>query len=88
MSSSEETNTASSCESEETKEVRRVFSALPIEQRLTALVQVQFDLVADVVEGAVGAVSKVLDDVATSFSQTKSDSPGASASQPQSTTNP
>jgi hypothetical protein len=88
MSSSEETNTASSCESEETKEVRRVFSALPIEQRLTALVQVQFDLVADVVEGAVGAVSKVLDDVANSFSQAKSDSPGASASQPQSTTNP
>jgi hypothetical protein len=88
MSSSEETNTASACESEETKEVRRVFSALPIEQRLTTLFQVQFDLVADVVEGAAAAVSKVLDDVAQSFSSSVSDSPGASASEPQSTTNP
>ena len=88
MSSSEETNTASACESEATKEVRRVFSALPIEQRLTALFQVQFDLVADVVEGAAGAVSKVLDDVAKSFSSSASDTPSASPSEPQSSPNP
>lgn len=77
MSSYEDTNTASSCESEATKEVRKVFSALPIEQRLTALFQVQFDLVADVAEGAVGAVSKILDEVAKSISNCVADSPAA-----------
>lgn len=88
MSSSEETNTASACESEATKEVRRVISAMPIEQRLTTLFQVQFDFVADVVEGAAGAVSKILDDVAKSFSGPAPDAQSPPTSEPQSATNP
>lgn len=88
MSSTEETHTASSCESEETKEVRRVFSAMPIEQRITTLFQVQFDLVADVVEGAAGAISKVLDDVANSFSRSEGDAQSSPAAEPPAAANP
>jgi hypothetical protein len=88
MSSYDETAGASACESEATKEVRKVFSALPIEQRLTALFQVQFDLLADAVEGAVSAVSQVVDDVAKSFSKPVPDPEAPSGPEPQSTPNP
>ncbi len=83
MSSYDESNTASTCESEATKEVRKVISSMPIEQRLTTLFQVQFDLVADVVEGAAAAVSKVVDDVAKSFSSSGTDTQSSTTSEPE-----
>lgn len=88
MSSYDETKSGSACDSQETREVRRVFSAMPIDQRLTALVQVQFDLVADVIEGAASAVSKVLDDVAKSFSNQPTEAGSSTTAEPHAPTNP
>ncbi|MEW6131428.1 MAG: hypothetical protein AB1757_30650 [Acidobacteriota bacterium] len=88
MSSHEETQSGSACDSQETREVRRVFSAMPLEQRVTALFQVQFDLVADVIEGAASTVSKVLDDVAKSFSSSTTATGSSATEEPPSPANP
>lgn len=64
MSANEETQTGCCGESEE---VRRVFAALPFEQRLSTLFCVQLDLVADAIEGAAAATSRALDELTKAF---------------------
>ena len=59
----EETNSASG----EAQEVRRLFAALPFNQRLSTLLRVELDLVVDVVDKAAAETSKVLDEVAKVF---------------------
>ena len=59
--------TKSSFFSAEAEEVRRVFAALPFNQRISTLLRVELDLVADVVERAAAETSRVLDEVAKVF---------------------
>ncbi|MBI3650362.1 MAG: hypothetical protein HY231_04875 [Acidobacteria bacterium] len=64
MSSFNETTNSTTASSSEADEVRRVFAALPFEQRLATLFKVELDLVADVVENVAAAVSNTVDEVA------------------------
>lgn len=61
MSANQETKNGWCGESEE---VRKVFAALPLDQRLSTLLCVQADIVVDVVENIASAASKALDDLA------------------------
>lgn len=64
--------------SSEAQEVRRLFAALPFNQRLSTLLRVELDLVVDVVDKAAAETSRVLDEVAkvfTSPNAPKSDTP-------------
>lgn len=67
MSAFDETKQEDSCDSGEAQEVRRVFAALPLEQRVMTLFKVEFDLVADVVENVASAISKTVDDLTKPF---------------------
>jgi hypothetical protein len=49
--------------------VRRAFAALPLDERFTTLVKVQFDMLGDIAETIVSATSKVIDDLAEACSR-------------------
>jgi hypothetical protein len=67
MSAFDETNQGTSADSGEAEEVRRVFAALPLEQRVITLFKVELDLVADVVENVASAIAKTVDDLTKPF---------------------
>jgi hypothetical protein len=67
MSAFDETKQETNCESGEAEEVRRVFAALPFEQRVMTLFKVELDLVADVVENVASTISKTVDDLTKPF---------------------
>jgi hypothetical protein len=67
MSAFNETTQETSCDSGEAEEVRKVFAALPFEQRVMTLFKVELDLVADVVENVAAAISKTVDDLTQPF---------------------
>jgi hypothetical protein len=67
MSAFDETNQASAFDSGEAEEVRKVFAALPLEQRVMTLFKVECDLVVDVVENVASAISKTVDDLTKPF---------------------
>ena len=45
-------------------DVRKAFGDLPIDQKISTLIQVELDMVGDAVSGVMSAVSKAFDDVA------------------------
>lgn len=45
-------------------DVRKAFGDLPLDQKISTLIQVELDMVGDAVNGVVSAVSKVFDEVA------------------------
>ena len=84
MSAFDETKQGSGCDSSEADEVRRVFAALPFEQRIATLFKVELDLVADVVENVASAIAKTVDDLTKPFtdSDASSQTPTNSEEQP------
>ena len=84
MSAFDETTQGTTCDSGEAEEVRRVFSALPFEQRVMTLFKVELDIVADVIETVVSAVSQTVDDLTQPFIKpdTAAQSPTSSEEQP------
>jgi hypothetical protein len=66
MSAYDETQNTTAASSSEADEVRRVFAALPFEQRISTLFNVELDLVADVVENVASNISKAVEDFANS----------------------
>lgn len=67
MSAFDDTTQGTTCDSGEAEEVRRVFSALPFEQRVMTLFKVELDIVADVIETVVSAISQTVDDLTQPF---------------------
>jgi hypothetical protein len=45
-------------------EVRKAFAGLPLDQKVSTLIQVELDMLGDAVGSVVSAVSKAVDDVA------------------------
>jgi len=50
-------------------DVRRAFSDLPLDRKLSTLMQIEFDLLKDAVETVASSVSKVVDEVADAFTE-------------------
>jgi len=50
-------------------DVRRGFSELPLDRKLSTLIQIEFDLLKDAVETVASSVSKVVDEVADAFTE-------------------
>jgi hypothetical protein len=46
------------------EEVRKAFSHLPWEQKVSTLIKIELDMVGDAVENVVSAVSEAIDDLA------------------------
>jgi len=46
------------------EEVRKAFSHLPWEQKISTLIKIEFDMVGDAVENVVSAVSGAIDEIA------------------------
>jgi hypothetical protein len=65
-------------------DVRQAFSALPFDQKISTLIRVEFDMVADAVEAVAAAASKALDEVANAC--TEHSRPAASESAGQAST--
>jgi hypothetical protein len=83
MSAFDETTNETTCDSSEAEEVRRVFAALPFEQRLSTLFKVELDLVADVIENVASAISKTVDDLTEPFTtSSSSQTPPSAEEQP------
>jgi hypothetical protein len=85
MSAFDETTKGTTSGSGEAEEVRRVFAALPFEQRLSTLLKVELDIVVDVIETVASAISQTVDDLTEPFttssaSQTSSTSTDPAAS--------
>jgi len=61
-------------------DVRKAFGDLPIDQKISTLIQVELDMVGDAVSGVMSAVSKAFDEVARACDSTEE--PGAPSSGP------
>lgn len=68
---SEGSNARSAAES-----VRQAFAGLPLDEKISTLIQVELDMLGDAVSGVVAAVSKAVDDLARAC---ESSEPSASA---------
>jgi hypothetical protein len=62
MSAYDETQNTTAGRSAEAETVRKLFSALSIDERITTLFKVEVDLVADVVENVAANISKAVED--------------------------
>jgi hypothetical protein len=61
-------------------EVRQAFGGLPLDQKISTLIQVELDMLGDAVESVVSVVSKAVNDVAKAWEsseQSASATPGA-----------
>jgi hypothetical protein len=63
-------------------DVRRSFSALPLDQKFLTLIRVELDMVGDAVDAVASAASKVLDEVADAFTEHSKPDASGSAGQP------
>ena len=83
MSAFDETTKGTTSDSGEAEEVRRVFAALPFEQRISTLLKVEFDIVVDVIDTVASAISKTVDDLTEPFTcSSSSPTPATSTDQP------
>lgn len=80
---SRDTRSESSASDSARRAVREAFAALPLDQRLVALVEVELDLLGDAAQSFVSAASKAADDVVNAFCGPEPS--GQSESQAQST---
>jgi hypothetical protein len=61
-------------------DVRQAFAGLPLDQKISTLIQVELDMLGDAVESVVSVVSKAVNDVAKAWEsseQSASTTPGA-----------
>jgi hypothetical protein len=59
--------TASDQQGREAENIRRAFAALPFDQKISTLIRIELDLVGDVAEAIISAVSRTADEAARSF---------------------
>jgi hypothetical protein len=76
MSAYDETQNTAEGQSAEAEAVRKLFAALPFDQRVSALFHVELDLVADVVETVAANISKAVEDFADSCTGSATSSTG------------
>ena len=62
-----DTRSESTAENTARRAVREAFAALPLDQRLVALVEVELDLLGDAAKSFVSAASKAADEMANAF---------------------
>ena len=62
-----ETRSESTAENTARRAVREAFAALPLDQRLVALVEVELDLLGDAARSFVSAASKAADEMTNAF---------------------
>lgn len=60
----------------ESETVRRAFAALPLDQKLATLVQVELDMLGDAFNTVVATASRIADEIADAFTEPKVASPG------------
>jgi hypothetical protein len=59
-----ETGSGAGAEGSPADNVRQAFAGLPLDQKISTLIQVELDMLGDAVGSVVSAVSRVVDDVA------------------------
>jgi hypothetical protein len=82
MSTNDETNNTgseSTAEDAARRAVREAFAALPIDQKLIALVEVELDLVGDAAQSVVNTLSKAADEFVNAFRAADSSAQSESA---------
>ncbi|HEX5732659.1 MAG TPA: hypothetical protein VF131_07485 [Blastocatellia bacterium] len=82
MSTNDETKSTgseSTVEDAARRAVRDAFAALPLDQRLIALVEVELDLLGDAAESVFNTVSKAADEFASAFRAAESSAQSESA---------
>ena len=82
MSMNDETKSAdseSAADNAARQAVREAFAALPIDQRLITLVEVELDLLGDAAQSVVNTVSKAADEFARAFRSAESSAQSDSA---------
>ena len=75
MSTNDETNntgSGSTAEDAARRAVRDAFAALPLDQRLIALVEVELDIVGDAAQSVVSTLSKAADEFVNAFKAAES----------------
>ena len=70
-------------QTKEADQVRRAFSGLPLEEKISTLLRIELDMLGDAVEAVVSVASKAIDEAAAAFSECvpddKSAAPGQSS---------
>ena len=59
-------------------DVRQAFAGLPLDQKISTLIQVELDMLGDAVNSVVTAVSKAVDDVARACESSEQSGPATS----------
>ena len=59
------------------EDVRKAFAGLPLDQKVSTLIQVELDMLGDAVSSVVSAVSKAVDEVAKACESSGQPSPAA-----------
>ena len=78
---SRDTRSDSSADNTARRAVREAFAALPLDQRLVALVEVELDLLGDAAQSFMSAASKAADDVVNAFCGPEPSAPSESHTQ-------
>ncbi|HEY7911362.1 MAG TPA: hypothetical protein VIG62_05575 [Blastocatellia bacterium] len=78
MSSFDQNDSSSSAHSAAAEEIRKLFTSLDWDEKISTLVRVELDMVGDLVDAVVSRASRMVDEVAEAFSRSEpSDTPGA-----------
>ena len=83
MSAFDETSKETTGDSNQAEEVRRVFAALPFEQRLSTLFKVELDFIADIVENVASSIAKTVEDLTEPFLSSDASSQPSTSSEEQ-----
>ena len=67
-------------------DVRQAFAGLPLDQKISTLIQVELDMLGDAVSTVVSAVSKAVDDVARACESSEQSGPATSGAGGQAST--
>ena len=67
-------------------DVRQAFAGLPLDQKISTLIQVELDMLGDAVNSVVTAVSKAVDDVARACESSEQSGPATSGAAGQAST--
>ena len=62
--------------------VRRAFSGLPLEEKISTLLRIELDMLGDAVEAVVSIASKAVDEAAAAFSECSTDNKSAAPGEP------
>lgn len=63
-------------------DVRRAFSGLDFEEKISTLIRIELDMLGDAVETVVSVASKAVDEIANAFSECSADNKTSTDGQP------